>query len=99
MLGRHLERNAKIADDTRRARGRGADLQPIVAVGNALEQKEAVEIGAGDAGDLARAVDQFEIDTLEAEPSTLDQGAFDVAAADQRDFDVSGHARPWHDDL
>src|SRR5947209_1381683 len=70
MLGRDLERNAEIRHDSSGSRRGRTDAQPVRTVGHALKQEEAIEVGAGGPDDLARTVDQLEIDAFEAKLAT-----------------------------
>ena len=61
---RHLDLEPEVRRDLCGGGRRGADPQRIFAVSDALEQEEAVEVGAGGRETFPRAVDQLEVDAL-----------------------------------
>src|SRR5690349_202115 len=66
LVGTDHEMDAEIHRDLRRPRRIVGDADCVVAVGDALEQEEAVVVGASLGHDLARGIDDLEVDAFES---------------------------------
>src|SRR5262245_57988294 len=99
FLGRHGRSEAEIGDNLCCSSRILGDPDRIAAVRDPFEQEETVEVGARGVDDFARAVDELEVEAFESDPPALNDGAFDVAAADKADFDFGRNAGPRYDHL
>src|SRR5207302_9814102 len=99
MVSTHFDIQRQIACDLGRGGRCSADPKPVSAVGNALEQEKAVEIGSRDSRDFPGTVDQLEVDAFKAQFAAFHQRSLDASAADQADLHVGWNPWPRNHDL